>query len=671
MPLPRRRRVRRQNGLPTGLVWSMIATGVVAVGAIIGLVVWTLTRTPNNEQAKVEPPPRKIEDVAAPIGVAPVNILGPDLTPHTDGSLSDAARTKVKSATVYIRVTRPDGGMGSGSGFFETSSNMVITNAHVLGMLHEEAKPPRKIEVIVNSGERTELILRGTIAGVDRGADLAVLSTPPPPPQTQSLTVISAMALRETQELYVAGFPLGEGLSKNITISKTSVSNLHKGPDGLLQRLQVNGGMVPGNSGGPVVDSRGNVVGVAVAIIVGTQLNFAIPGEHVHSTLHGYVTDIRVREETVTRDGKFYVKVHVSALDPLRRLKRVALDYWTGPPLPLNFVPPIYSPKPGPGCSARQTAEVTIQSSETGGDAELALDQLPESGKVLWVQPMVVRASQSIWMSGTSYPLEPPVEARPAVLAVQQHPGKIPVQLKSTLKIRLEDGKGKEMSGQRFLDTRLIENTTVVDPAGATVLLTVDKFAVGQSQNGRALEPPDNVKKALAGDVNTLGIEMKVDPRGNILSKKNQLARVPPDTREVVTEYGDQIQHSLDLAAIPLPGGMMQPGQTWTAKRLLPIDAPGAAKQSVTLNMTYTHRGVRQHNGREVAVLEIRGIINGAGALKMNDETTGSALVDLATGIVVQSKTMAIVTVSVHIKDETLEARYVLDTSVERAENLK
>jgi S1-C subfamily serine protease len=103
----------------------------------------------------------------------------------------------------------------------------------------------------------------------------------------EPLPVRSAKYLAELQKVYVFGFPFGEKLGKNITVSESSVSSLRKYPGrDDLKEVQVNGGMQPGNSGGPVVDTSGHVVGVAVSIIQGTQINFAIPGEHVHSFLH-------------------------------------------------------------------------------------------------------------------------------------------------------------------------------------------------------------------------------------------------------------------------------------------------------------------------------------------------------------------------------------------------
>ncbi len=94
------------------------------------------------------------------------------------------------------------------------------------------------------------------------------------------MPVASATELRETQNVYIFGFPFGAQLGKNITISKSAISALRK-DNGLLKQVQVNGGMHPGNSGGPVTDARGAVVGVSVAGISGTQINFAVPSDFI------------------------------------------------------------------------------------------------------------------------------------------------------------------------------------------------------------------------------------------------------------------------------------------------------------------------------------------------------------------------------------------------------
>jgi S1-C subfamily serine protease len=188
---------------------------------------------------------------------------------------------KVKHSTVYLRISLPNGEIAQGSGFFALERGIVITNAHVVGMKRSD-NPPRSVEVIVHSGETDEAKLAGTPLGLDRDNDLAVLrvqgdlSRLPPP-----LPVATAAALTETQTVYIFGFPFGAQLGKNITVSKSAISSLRRGDNGVLQKVQVNGGMHPGNSGGPVTDARGVVIGVSVAGISGTQINFAVPGDFI------------------------------------------------------------------------------------------------------------------------------------------------------------------------------------------------------------------------------------------------------------------------------------------------------------------------------------------------------------------------------------------------------
>ena len=128
------------------------------------------------------------------------------------------------------------------------------------------------------------------MVALDVANDLALLwvngsgeSKPLPRP----LTFGRSAALVETQDVLIFGYPFGEKLGLNISVNKSTVSALRKDKTGAIEVLQVGGGMHPGNSGGPVTDPAGSVVGVSVAGILGTQINFAIPAE---------ITDKFVRE---------------------------------------------------------------------------------------------------------------------------------------------------------------------------------------------------------------------------------------------------------------------------------------------------------------------------------------------------------------------------------------
>ncbi len=264
--------------------------------------------------------PPIVQVAAIPEGPAPASI-SPDVV------------KKVKKSSVYIKVTDATGRTGEGSGFFGLEPGVVITNAHVVGMLAANSKPPKKVEVVVYSGTKDEFKLEGMVLGADRDSDLAVLrlNNVDPSKIPAPLPVESECSLTEVQEVYILGFPMGAGLGKEITVSKSSVSSFRKDVgDGSLGQIQVNGGMTHGNSGGPVVDSRGVVVGVSVAGYDGTQLNFAVPAEKIHGMLHGRVQEIALGEAFF--QGKTVkLPVKVSCLDPLARVRELKVDVWTGP----------------------------------------------------------------------------------------------------------------------------------------------------------------------------------------------------------------------------------------------------------------------------------------------------------------------------------------------------
>lgn len=283
------------------------AAVLVLGGLVIGGVVFAVLRMNTSSTALGgpvaiavdEPPPVPVErkaDMASRPAAGPVagpaapprlpaERLKEEEVPIPDGPLPNEMAAdvvkKVKQSTAYLRVTLPGGEIAQGSGFFALERNLVLTNAHVVGLLRSST-PPRRVEVVVRSGEANETKLTGTLLGIDRENDLAVLrvegnfSQLPPP-----LPIASAADLVETQKVYIFGFPFGAQLGKNITVSSSSISSLRRGGDGVLKQVQVNGGMNPGNSGGPVTDARGAVIGVSVAGISGTQINFAIPADFI------------------------------------------------------------------------------------------------------------------------------------------------------------------------------------------------------------------------------------------------------------------------------------------------------------------------------------------------------------------------------------------------------
>jgi S1-C subfamily serine protease len=177
---------------------------------------------------------------------------------------------RMAPSVVSIRVTAQDarGGMGqgAGSGFVIAPDGYIVTNHHVI----EKA---RDVTAVFTDGR--ELVAR--VVGSDPSTDLALLRVAEG--GLVPVEIGKSESLRVGQLVIAIGNPLGF----QSTVSTGVVSALGRSLRGQSGRLieniiQTDVPLNPGNSGGPLVDSRGRVVGVNTAMIRMAQgLCFAIP----------------------------------------------------------------------------------------------------------------------------------------------------------------------------------------------------------------------------------------------------------------------------------------------------------------------------------------------------------------------------------------------------------
>lgn len=559
------------------------------------------------QQPNVPPPEEKPDP---PIELPPVQ-SPPKAQAAGDGQLSADVLKRVKKATVLLRVTGSDGQRASGSGFFAVDKKIVITNAHVVDMLEPGKAPPRKIDIVVDSGEPNERTFAGQVIALDRTSDLAVLKQriePPPalptPMERDPLKVFSAKDLLETQVVYVFGFPFGEKLGKNITVSRSSVSSLRKDKDGHLNQVQVNGGMHPGNSGGPVVDANGNVIGIAVAGIPGTTVNFAIPGDSLYRMLEGRVSGISLGDSR--QQGKeFLLPVTVNAIDPLRRLKAVRVRWWVGKPGQRRR-PSNTAPKSLPDDTPHQTATLAYRDGTARGTIHISA--VPE-GKTVYIQPAYQTANgDTRWVTSIDYDPGPLLDLTPVMLTLKATRGESDVYLNSRSRFEFEIFGGDSLSLLSHIDTRLKEDTYSVGRRGACQR----RFTVGHMEWGVSLDnkpAPRSLRAQQAMQfMGQLSLQTVEDERGNYTTRRILLGRVPQSSHSILSGLGRQMVESLDLAAVPINGIRAKPGTTWTATRLVPIDTPGSHRSGF-VNMTYTYKGAANHFRRRVAVIGMRGVL--------------------------------------------------------------
>jgi uncharacterized protein (TIGR03067 family) len=592
---------------------------------------------PANEpgQSKKEPEPKsplpKKEDSSSPAA---------GLTPEV--------LARVKRATVLLRVDLAGPiRRATGSGFIAGKDDIVLTNAHVLGMLDPDSPPPASIQVVLNSGEREQQRIPADVLGVDRESDLAVLRLHAVPPSRRAneepLEIGSALALRETQQVYIFGFPFGDALGKNVTVSTSSISSLRKNGDGTLKEIQVNGGMHPGNSGGPVVDGRGNVVGVAVAGIDKTQIGFAIPAEAARGVLNGRITSFDLGDPC-RKGEKLAIPITVRCIDPLARIRKVELDWWKGE---LGPARPAARTKPASlqGDSARQAVALRYEREIARGELELPTQT---AGKTLWLQLRLTDGTgQQQWLPARMHQTEPPIDHRPIAPTFRRRkspPTPLEVTLITTLPLRFAEGK--EALCLTRLWARLQETVEAVDDKGvAKVRALFPEYPLG----GRIPLEADwwlgdlwfdgPIPREFRGPaVRSVGVTYQLDAKG---AYKRLAANIPTErkrSRPSLVKLCDRLSSLLEVLSLSMPEGKLRPGQTWKASpRPLVLDLPPyRLTRTVNVEMDLSYRGVQVHDAREHLVIDMAGKISQCDdkSAQVAGGFRGRAVLDLETGLV-------------------------------------
>jgi len=180
----------------------------------------------------------------------------------------EIAKKAFRSTVLLVMEDANGQTLSLGSGFF-------VRGGEIASNLHVVEGAARGYAKLV--GQKTKYDIEG-ITGVDPERDLVVLKTSAA--GSPALSLGSSDAIQVGESVYAVGNPQGlEG-----TFSQGIVSSIREiGTDKLLQ---ITAPISPGSSGGPVLNGKGEVIGVSVATFRGGQnLNFAIPSSYLKELL--------------------------------------------------------------------------------------------------------------------------------------------------------------------------------------------------------------------------------------------------------------------------------------------------------------------------------------------------------------------------------------------------
>ena len=225
---------------------------------------------------------RRLLDAYSEAVIAAVDLVGPAVV-RIDTALGPApGRSRSRAAPG-----------GSGSGFVFTPDGLVITNSHVVN-------GSSSLAVTLADGRE----LRADLVGEDEDTDLAVVRV-----DGSSLphaTLGDSTALRVGQVAIAIGNPYGFDCSVTTGVVSALGRALRARSGRLMPDIiQTDAALNPGNSGGPLVTSRGEVIGVNTAMVGQAQgLSFAIASRTVSAVVSRLVRDGRIRRSAIGIAGE-------------------------------------------------------------------------------------------------------------------------------------------------------------------------------------------------------------------------------------------------------------------------------------------------------------------------------------------------------------------------------
>jgi S1-C subfamily serine protease/regulation of enolase protein 1 (concanavalin A-like superfamily) len=529
---------------------------------------------------------------------------------------------RVEDATVYLKVQAGRLG-GSGTGFVIRSeandvliaTNDPVVNPHLEGLPRDDDSLRSQLQATIvavfrsGAGAGVEQSLPARIIGADReeNRDLAILEVrgvkQPPHPIALSDTALPTRLM----PLVICGFPFGNidrGLNPavirnpSITVNRGSVSSMRNDQFNRLEHIQIDGSINSGNSGGPVVDEKGRLVGICVAKIENTNIGFAIPVAELTQMLDGRIgsVSLAMRGE---RGGLAELQIKVRLIDPLNRIQ--SLDFLYSPAAVGAGVGPdadgSWSPLPG-----AQTVSLNRNGATASATIHTPLNSLHN-------RRLMGQAAYRIDSAKLVYTMPQPYQVRsgstPDATAAGGGKAKGPIGTFAVLgplvdshKQPVKDCKLKRDSNSLTIDVppgvRLLSNEVDLRNAPMTLTDVLGDFVAQVRVTGTMIpgtELPKSKIKMLPGTFQGAGLLLWQDPknyirversvsnkRGQVMISSKALVEIVKGGKSLAAFYVDISDGPLYLRLQRIDGALSffygYDGRTWVTNRKLAVAFP-------------------------------------------------------------------------------------------------
>jgi len=287
----------------------LVLNGVFVVGAVDYLLQnkYQNGTVKNVQSVKVVDEQSQIIDVAKNASASVVSIIATAEVPKYETTYRDFFNFQIPS---QVQNGTEEQQIGAGSGFIVSGDGYIITNKHVVEQ--EDAK----YTVILKDSQHMDEKIEAKVIARDPNNDIAILKIDKT--GLSSLNLGDSGSLNVGQTTVAIGYALGQfdntvskgiisGLSRSI-----SAGGMTSGAESLENLIQTDAAVNPGNSGGPLLDIQGNVIGVNVAMADAQSIGFAIPINEIKPAYEEAKSSGTIKKEAKTFLGVRYINIDSS-----------------------------------------------------------------------------------------------------------------------------------------------------------------------------------------------------------------------------------------------------------------------------------------------------------------------------------------------------------------------